>query len=59
NDFDDCSPQYDSAESIINYKLLAQLHDDDYLREVLSELGLSSQNSSAMLSQKENDNLFE
>ncbi|CAG8742166.1 9883_t:CDS:1, partial [Racocetra persica] len=57
--FDDSGPQYDSAESIINHELLAQPHDDDYSREASPKPGLLSQNSSAILSQKENNNLFE
>ncbi|CAG8756139.1 335_t:CDS:1, partial [Racocetra persica] len=58
DDFDDSGLQYDSAESIMNYELSAQLHDDDYLREASPKPELLFQNSLAMLSQKENNNLF-
>ncbi|CAG8746644.1 18972_t:CDS:2, partial [Gigaspora rosea] len=56
-DFEGGSPHYDLAVSITNDEQYDEQHDNEVIREALPEPG-PSQNSSAMLSQEENDNLF-
>ncbi|RIB28665.1 hypothetical protein C2G38_2239397 [Gigaspora rosea] len=57
-DFENNCPYYESAESIMNNELSVQSHNTEQSREVLSETGLS-RNNSDMFSQQENDDLFE